>query len=101
MTTEEIELFMYMSVSWNLISWKIISFWGIPIFTNYGFRVVRKKKEYHIPDAASEPIYDADEHLKYSDYRADGIWYSFFFRLYQIYKSEYNFSYFLEDAFHE
>ena len=79
MTTEEIELFMYMSVSWNLISWKIISFWGIPIFTNYGFRVVRKKKEYHIPDAASERVQDAGEHLKHSDYRADGIGVFFLF----------------------
>ena len=25
--------------------------------------------------------------LKYSDYRADGIWYGFFFRLHQIYRS--------------
>ena len=56
MTTEEIELFMYMSVSWNLISWKVISFWGIPVLTNYGFRVVRKKKEYPIPDAAWERV---------------------------------------------
>ena len=49
------------------------------MFPNCGFSIVRKKKPYHIPDA--------DEHLKYSDYRADGIGYVFFFRLYQIYRS--------------
>ena len=49
------------------------------MFPNCGFSIVRKKKPYHIPDA--------DEYLKYSDYRADGIWYGFFFCLYQIYRS--------------
>ena len=44
------------------------------MFPNCGFSIVRKKKPYHIPDA--------DEYLKYSDYRADGIWYYFFFRLF-------------------
>ena len=29
---------------------------------------------------------DAYEHFKHSDYRADGIWQYFFFRLYEIYK---------------
>ena len=51
----------------------------------------RKKKQYPVPDAASERVYDADEHLKHSDYRADGTGYCFFFRLfsltkYQLYK---------------
>ena len=41
----------------------------------------QKKKISLIPDAASERVYDADEHLKYSDYRADGIGDIFFFRL--------------------
>ena len=36
----------------------------------------RKKKYCHIPDA--------DEHLKRSDYRADGIWQYFFFRLFSL-----------------
>ena len=31
-------------------------------------------------------VVDADKHFKHSDYRADGIWYYFFFRLSKIYK---------------
>ena len=37
----------------------------------------RKKKQCHIPDA--------DEHFKHSDYRADGIWHCFFFRLFPLF----------------
>ena len=33
-----------------------LTFWRIPILTNCGFRVVRKKKTYAIPDAAWERI---------------------------------------------
>ena len=76
-----------MSALLNLISRKVIIFWKIPILTNCRFRLNRKKKEYHIPDAASERIEDADNHLQYSDYKADEIWYYFFFRLHEIYKS--------------
>ena len=53
---------------------------------NCRFRLDRKKKYCPIPDAASERVYDADEHFKYSDYRADGIGQYFFFRQYEIYK---------------
>ena len=31
-------------------------FWRIPIFTNFGFKLDRKKKKYDIPDAASERV---------------------------------------------
>ena len=41
------------------------------MFPNCGFSIVRKKKPYPIPDA--------DEYLKYSDYRADGMYYLFLF----------------------
>ena len=62
------------------IQQKTYSLWRIPILTKYRFRIVRKKKKQYIPDA--------DEHLKHSDYRADGISCFFFFRLYKIYKLE-------------
>ena len=64
------------------IQQKTYSLWRIPILTKYRFRIVRKKKKQYIPDA--------DEHLKHSDYRADGIYCFFFFRLYKIYNSEFS-----------
>ena len=36
---------------------------------------------------------DADEHLKHSDYRADGIWYGFFFRLSSLMNEIVNYSF--------
>jgi len=38
------------------IAVKANAFWKIPILTNCRFRIVRKKKKYHIPDAASERV---------------------------------------------
>ena len=34
----------------------------------------------------NQAYHNAFEHFKHSDYRADGIWIFFFFRLYEIYK---------------
>ena len=33
-----------------------VDFWRISILINCGFRIVRKKKQCHIPDAASERV---------------------------------------------
>ena len=56
---------------------------------NCGFSIVRKKGKILYPRCGLGACLRCDEHLKYSDYRADGIWYSFFFRLHQIYKSRF------------
>ena len=49
-------------------------------YTDFHY-IIRKKKQFPIPDEAWERVQDADEYLKYSDYRADGIGHCFFFRL--------------------
>ena len=51
-----ISLILFRCTKHFILSRKNMPFWRIPVFTNYGFKLDRKKKKYYIPDAASERV---------------------------------------------